>query len=386
MKFRLGLFLIAFICFLQKSAFAQCDDSTARVISYDSTVIGSSNDYYTFTFPKFDATVGTLVDVTFTSKVTLNFAFTLENKESSNINYRVRLIRDHEISGNALMNPLTDSKTINYGPFSLGPNDGVTGSGPDFITRDSLKPLNNYLVSQSVANTADYMGTDSLNFDYMSSAASFAIGSLNNTYTSIAQDTLNLKISYRFCPTSQLASDIQQVIAYEKNDLTYIKWNVVNEPSGRKYYVQKNNSAKGFQTIAIIEGDQNRKGQYEYTFNSSPEKGKAQYRIVAENRQGDRSFSRIRLIDYGGEENTTGIKLYPNPSQGATQLLFHNTQRGDYDVQVLNASGQLVKNYQFKNALQGRINEQQELRKGIYFIRSIDKKSGLQMVGRLVIH
>ncbi len=384
MKFRFGL-ILAFICFLQKSVSAQCADSTARVISYDSTVIGSSNDYYTFNFPKFDATIGTLVDVTFTSKVTLNFAFKLENKESSNISYRVRLIRDHELSGDALMTPLTNSRTINYGPFVLGANDGVTGSGVDFITRDSLKPLNNYTVSQTVVNTADYMGTDSLNFDYMSSASAFAIGSLNNTFTSIAQDTLNLKLSYKYCPTSQLATDIQQVIVYEKNDQTYIKWNVVNEPVGRKYFVQKNNSLKGFNTIATIEGDLNRKGQYEFQFNSLNEKGKAQYRIVAQNRQGDQSSSRIRLIDYGTEERLSDLRLYPNPSQGAVQVLFHNTQRSDYDVQVLTVSGQLVKTYRFKNVLQGRINEQNDLRKGIYMVRVINMTTREQMMQRMVI-
>lgn len=385
MNFRFGLFFIAIVLILQKSANAQCDDTTARVISYDSTVIGSSNDFYTFTFPKFDATVGTLVDVSFTSKVTLNFAFKLENRESSDLSYRVRLIREHEISSDALMTPLTNSRSVTYGPFPLAASDGITGSGPDYVTRDSLKPLNNYTVKQTVVNTADYMGNDSLNFDYLSSATSYAIGSLNNTYTSLAHDTLNLRISYRYCPTSQLATDISQVIAYEKNDKTYIKWSVVNEPAGRTYQVQRSNSVKGFVTMATVNGDLLKRGQYEFIFGSPSEKGKVQFRIIATDKTGKTSSSRIRLIDYGGEEIAASIKMFPNPTPGVAQLMFDNTRRGDYDVQVLTMSGQLVKQYQFRNVLVARINEQQELRKGIYMIRCINKNSGTQLVERLVI-
>jgi hypothetical protein len=370
---------------LQIQAKAQCD-SSAQFLTYDSVLIGSSNDYYNFSFPKFDATIGTLVDVTFTTKVTLNFSFTLENRETSTLNYRVRLVRDHEISSPALMTPLTDSRSITYGFFRLEGDNGVPGSGPDFVQRQNLQPLLNYTVNQSVYNTADFMGKDSVNIDYFSMASSYAMGSLNNTYTSTANDTLQLIMSYKYCPTSQLASDITNVIAYKKDKYSYIKWNGVNESENRIYYVQRKVDGRDFVIIHKVKADKKLQGRFEYSYNSEQDKGKVQFRIVAVEKNGTSSVSRIRMVDYGNEvTNERTMKLFPNPTSSVAQLMFSNTTRGDYDVQLMTITGQLIKQYQFKNVLMAKINEQNELRKGTYMIRVINKGTGEQMSQRLVV-
>ncbi|MGZ5255067.1 MAG: choice-of-anchor E domain-containing protein [Flavitalea sp.] len=385
MKSLIRLTWIAMLSLLQIHAKAQCD-SSAQFLTYDSVVIGSSNDYYNFVFPKFDATIGTLVDVTFTTKVTLNFSFTLENKESSALNYRVRLVRDHEMSSPSLNTPLTDSRSITYGFFRLEANNFVPGSGPDFVERQNLKPLLNYTVNQSVYNTADFMGIDSVNIDYFSMATSYAMGSLNNNYTSTANDTLQLIMSYKFCPTSQLASDITNVIAYKKDKLSYIKWNGVNETDERTYFVQRKIDGKDFVNIHKVKADKKFSGRYEYSYRSDHDKGKVQFRIVALEKSGASSASRIRMIDYGTELNAERtMKLFPNPTSSTAQLMFSNTIRGDYDVQVLTITGQLIKQYQFRNVLMAKINNQNELRRGTYMIRVISKSTGEQMSRRLVV-
>lgn len=376
---------IALLSIFQTQAKAQCD-SSAQYLTYDSVLIGSSNDYYNFSFPKFDAKIGTLVDVTFTTKVTLNFSFTLENRETSSLNYRVRLVRDHEISSPALMTPLTDSRSVTYGVFRLEGDNGVPGSGPDFMERQNLKPLLNYTVNQKVYNTADFMGNDSVNIDYFSTASSYAMGSLNNTYTSTANDTLQLIMSYKYCPTSQLASDITNVIAYKKDKFSYIKWNGVNESEDRIYHVQRKTDGRDFVNIHKVKADKKLGGHYEYSYKSEQDKGKVQFRIVAVEKNGTSSVSRIRMVDYGNEltaERT--MKLFPNPTSSAAQLMFSNTTRGDYDVQLMTITGQVIKQYQFKNVLMAKINEQNELRKGTYMIRVISKSTGEQMSQRLVI-
>jgi Secretion system C-terminal sorting domain len=385
MKLLIRLTWIAMLSILQTQAKAQCD-SSAQYLTYDSVLIGSSNDYYNFSFPKFDATIGTLVDVTFTSKVTLNFSFTLENREPSTLNYRVRLVRDHEISSPSLMTPLTDSRSVTYGFFRLEGDNGIPGSGPDFVQRQNLQPLLNYTVNQSVYNTADFMGTDSVNIDYFSMASSYAMGSLNNTYTSTANDTLQLIMSYKYCPTSQLASDITNVIAYKKDKFSYIKWNGVNESENRIYYVQRKVDGRDFVNIHKVKADKKLEGRYEYSYKSEQDKGKVQFRIVAVEKNGTTSVSRIRMVDYGNELTTERtMKLFPNPTSSSAQLMFSNTTRGDYDVQLMTITGQLIKQYQFKNVLMARINEQNELRKGTYMIRVINKATGEQMSQRLVI-
>jgi hypothetical protein len=244
----------------------------------------------------------------------------------------------------------------------------------------------NYTVNQSVYNTADFMGTDSVNIDYFSMASSYAMGSLNNTYTSTANDTLQLIMSYKYCPTSQLASDITNVIAYKKDKFSYIKWNGVNESENRIYYVQRKVDGRDFVNIHKVKADKKLEGRYEYSYRSEQDKGKVQFRIVAVEKNGTSSVSRIRMVDYGNELNSERtMKLFPNPTSSVAQLMFSNTTRGDYDVQLMTITGQLIKQYQFKNVLMAKINEQNELRKGTYMIRVINKLTGEQMSQRLVV-
>lgn len=193
-------------------------------------------------------------------------------------------------------------------------------------------------------------------------------------------------MSYKYCPTSQLASDITNVIAYKKDKFSYIKWNGVNESENRIYYVQRKVDGRDFVNIHKVKADKKLQGRYEYSYKSENDKGKVQFRIVAVEKNGTSSVSRIRMVDYGNELNSERtMKLFPNPTSSSAQLMFSNTTRGDYDVQLMTITGQLIKQYQFKNVLMARINEQNELRKGTYMIRVINKATGEQMSQRLVI-
>ncbi|HMF71851.1 MAG TPA: choice-of-anchor E domain-containing protein, partial [Flavitalea sp.] len=62
---------------------AQCTSGfTSTLLSYDSTVIGVGSSPYVFTFPKFDATLGTLTSVRIQSVVTLLYTVSIENTEA----------------------------------------------------------------------------------------------------------------------------------------------------------------------------------------------------------------------------------------------------------------------------------------------------------------
>ena len=106
---------------------AQCV-TPLSTITFDSTLTGSGNAFHTFTFPRFDAALGTLVEVDVRAEVTLSYRFQLENKENIAINnYRVRVVRDDEISGSVLQTPITNNYQTTYGPYALAAFDGVTG-------------------------------------------------------------------------------------------------------------------------------------------------------------------------------------------------------------------------------------------------------------------
>jgi hypothetical protein len=386
MKGYFKLLLVFFFLHSSTVLKAQCSDSTALYISYDTTVIGSSNDQYLFTFPKFDPSVGTLIKVELNSVVTLKFAFNLENKENTTItNYRAFLFRTQEISSASLMTPLINTKNFSYGKYTLGAADGNNGAGPDYLAVGPVKPMDHYIFNDEVFNTADFMGSDSVVLDYASNATAYATGSLNNVFTSIAQDTVQFTLRYKYCPAANLANEFTQVLAYRKDDQTYVKWSVENETADRNYLVQRSNSNKGFVTIETIESKPSLNGKYSYSFNSANEKGKAQFRVIAADNKGTSHYSRVVLVEYKTSKQNSDLKLFPNPTTTTVQLLFHPTIRANYAVQVMTPAGQLVKKYQFNNALMARINEQRELPKGMYFVRAMNLASNEMKTVQLVV-
>lgn len=270
---------------------AQCIDPLQSV-TFDTTVTGAGNAYHTFTFPKFDASLGTLVEVVIKAEVTLRYRFELENRESVAINnYRVRVVRDDEISGNAIPIPIAHNYQRTYGPYSLAASDGVAGAGSDYLSLGPVYAMNHQVMESTLHNTADYLGAGTVSMDYAASTYSIVFGSVNYNFNGTAEDTVRMTVVYKYCSTWFLG--------------------------GTRPPVTTQRTQTKFE----------------------------------------------RPI------------LYPNPSNGNFNLVFHNTKRNDYLVEVLNPAGQIVRQMHFSRALTGRVNLQNQLPAGAYFVRIINKKS-----------
>src|SRR6476661_1571414 len=89
---------IASIAFFPLISFAQCT-TLSTTVSYDAVVTGSGNDMYTFSVPRFDASLGDLLEVHLTSEVTIIYSYNVENRDTRLVpNVRVRVVREDEIS------------------------------------------------------------------------------------------------------------------------------------------------------------------------------------------------------------------------------------------------------------------------------------------------
>ncbi len=86
--------------------------------------------------------------------------------------------------------------------------------------------------------------------------------------------------------------------------------------------------------------------------------------------------------------NNSAIKnrLYPNPSpNGNFNLQFHDANRGDWKVEILNSSGQLISRHNFQNVSIANINTDNRLSKGIYLVRATNIKSRDTFIERLLV-
>jgi hypothetical protein len=250
---------------------AQCVNQL-NTLSYDTTVNALGNSLYTFSFPQFDPQLGTLTEVKINTKVTLVYNFSLENGELNTVNnYRVRVFRDDEISSTALLSPLTNSYQKQYGYYSLAGSDGIPNSGPDYTQQGPLYVMNQQNINYTLSNTADFFGSDKVMFDYTTSTYSAAQGSINNNLEGSAQDAVNFKITYTYCPQITLAADITSFTANKLNDAVIdIKWITQNEKNNRKYELQKSTDGKSFGRITQHSATSSQTGSYSYSYKVEP--------------------------------------------------------------------------------------------------------------------
>lgn len=366
---------------------AQCGEQL-NSLSYDTTVNALGNSLYTFSFPKFDPQVGTLTEVKINTKVTLVYNFNLENGELNPVtNYRVRVYRDDEISSDALLSPLTNSYQKQYGYYSLAGSDGVSGSGPDYTQQGPLYVMNQQNINYTVTNTGDFFGSDKVIFDYITSTYSAAQGSINNNLEGSAQDAVNFKLTYTYCPQIVLAADITSFTANKVNDaIIDIKWITQNEKNNRKYELQKCTDGKSFGRITQLAATSSQTGSYSYSYQVEPADNNKTilFRIKQVEEGRPAKYSAVHAIKLTSK--TSGQpKIYPNPAKGATSLMFSNTRRSNWEVSVYTVSGLLLKRYNFNNALTGKINAASELEKGVYMVKAVNKNTEEKFVQQLII-
>lgn len=352
-----------------------------KTIQYDTTLLGTGNGYSTVSFPKFDATLGTLMEIRLQAEITLKYSFQLENKESIAIsNYRVRVTREDEISSPALIDPIYNSQIRTYGSYALGAWDGVAGSGSDYTNRGPLFVMNHAIVSQTVYNAADYLGMGTVDFDYNSMTYSSVLGSVNYTFNATAQDTIIFRLQYTYCPSWFLKADVTSFFATKNRfNGVDISWTTENEEKDRVYEVQKSYDGRNFETVAGVKAtpQANLTGHYQQVYHFRPEDNhpKLIFRLKQKEANGDIKYSILRVVDMNLSTNQ-GIRLFPNPARQYTQIVFSNQQRGNWKVELLNANGALVKQQQFNNALTAKLDGLSSLPKGIYFIRATELGTG----------
>ncbi|AEW03118.1 hypothetical protein Niako_6896 [Niastella koreensis GR20-10] len=368
---------------------AQCSGNTSS-ISYDTTVHALGNSLYSFSFPKFNPTLGTLTEVDITTNITLIYNFKLENGEVNPVtNYRVKVFRDDEINSSALLDPLTSSFQKQYGYYSLAGSDGIPNSGPDFTQQGPLYVMNQKSTTYTVYNTADFMVNDSVYFDYTTSTYSAAQGSINNNLEGSAQDAVNFRITYKYCPQVVLAADITSFTTNKINDASIdIKWITLNEKNNRNYAIQKSTDGKVFGNVTELAAKTGtaQTGAYSYSYpvQLADNNKILWFRIKQTDTNGSIQYSAVRAIKINGTANEQ-LKLYPNPAKGASNLIFSNNKRGNWEVNIHSVNGQLLKRYSFTNALTGNINTGNELGKGIYMVRIINKTTQEKLVRQLII-
>lgn len=379
--------MIIVILMAPVAAISQCLNSL-QFISYDTTVTGGGNSSYFFRFPKLAAAAGTLVEVRIRAEVTLSYGFELENNGGAVVTgYRVRVDRNDQIISDALQDPIdTTFPRKTYGPFALTPSDGVPSSGSDYYKEPYNHILNHAPIQRTVYNTADYLGTGDVEFEYI--ASSFTISPTSPPTFATANDTINFRITYVVCPMFSLASDVSYFNA-RKNDESSISihWSTVNETIGRKYVLESSSDGRNFEYVDEFRSfvRQNETGNYNYIYKPQPDQnGKIVFRLKLIDKLGKVTYSPMRVVEWN-KRRDHATKIYPNPGNGQLNVVLHNQKRGDWTIEIFSIDGQMLQRYFFRNTLVAKLDLRGKLPKGTYVMKTIDRRSEEKSIQKFVI-
>ena len=215
-----------------------------------------------------------------------------------------------------------------------------------------------YYEQYASANPAFY-GTGTVDFNYLTTSTfTILTGSDNAIFTLRAYTRLDVKLVYYWCPFIVLATHISNFNASLKDNNIFIQWQVEDPGSTDKYEIEMSNDGKVFKNLG--EGNSMISGsvaKYNFLYNVNQDfTGKLFFRIKQTNYSGRISYSEIRSVAINKNHAATTYSLYPNPSVTGVNIQFAKNTGGNYEVKLINSTGQAIFQKKYSLNQNGSIN------------------------------
>lgn len=347
------------------------------------TVSYTGNYFNTFSFPRADPAIGTLVEVKVTTTVTITADYTIENISPTMArNHNVRLAYDAYVSGPAITGSIDSSKTYNLGTHFLQPNDGVPGSGPDFYVAPTRHLTTDTIINRRIDdNVAPFLGVGNVDFNFESNE--FAISSPAGGNIS-ANTQIVFAVEYFYCNTWFLASDLSYFTAVKNGGKNVkLNWGAENEGSVKHYEIEVSEDGLNFTKVAVVNASRSASSHsFDYAYSSFKEH--LYFRIRQVELGGKSRLSPTRSLNWK-KEDTQKLQLYPNPSSGQFTIDFPKSGKSNWKVDIIGANGQTIQTNKYLNAEFARIYLGSGIAKGFYVVRVTNEHSQEQFIHRLVI-
>lgn len=392
------LFLLLFIFNIESYTYSQCaNGAAASSISYDTTFRGGGNTIYDLNFPQFDTSKfylnfpqfnpskGTLIKVDIQTIISVKNMYKLENQDNVVSLSRVKIIRADIINSPVLITPFENNKNKTLAVNILGPSDGNTGSGSDYVEGGPIYAYQNYPINYNLtSNLAGFLGNGKVPFKYETQTDLYSSGS-NNLFTSITEDSIYFKLTYYYCTTSILPEDISNftVIKLASGSLQ-LSWNAPNDNIGNRYEIEKSSDGKNYASIKTITSKPASANYYQVNYTpAKDEKDKLFFRIKQYEADGSFKYSVVKIIqpDYV----STTMKVCPTVTKSNVQIYFPSAAKSDYQVSILNITGQVIQQSAFSrtNLISFPLNS--NLKPGLYIVNVVNKQTMERQQSKLVI-
>jgi hypothetical protein len=115
--------------------------------------------------------------------------------------------------------------------------------------------------------------------------------------------------------------------------------------------------------------------------------GKLFFRIRQTNYSGKISYSETRSVAINKNHAATTYSLYPNPSVTGVNIQFSKNTGGNYEVELINSTGQAIFQKRYSLNQRGSINIEWSHKPapGIYYLKVRDLKTNLEETAKLQV-
>lgn len=140
-------------------------------------------------------------------------------------------------------------------------------------------------------------------------------------------------------PTSVILTNFK---AYTKNNNVVVEWKAATESNMRSYTIESSTDGRSFNKVFTTPA-QNKDGSTYHWDDVNVKSGYRYYRILSTELDSKSVYTKIIKIWIGENSPTSKISVYPNPIKGGViNLQFQNELAGDYQLHLLNTSGQII--------------------------------------------
>jgi hypothetical protein len=175
-----------------------------------------------------------------------------------------------------------------------------------------------------------------------------------------------------------LPVNMKAFYAQRKNATVILNWQTGTEINTKEFILQRK-AGNLFVDVATIAARNNPTGSSYTLADANNFKAVSQYRLKIVDLDGSYAYSEIRAVKGTGMAND--FTIFPNPSSGSARITVTVISEPT-DVQLVDNSGRVLKTVSMNNSTSADFNN---LQKGMYMIRIINKSSGESLTKKLSV-
>ncbi|HSZ32605.1 MAG TPA: T9SS type A sorting domain-containing protein [Puia sp.] len=387
-----GFMLLACLQFFyQSSIYAQCLCSgglPATAIDQTITISPTTTSTLTFGFQQFNPSVGNLACVSLYDTLTGSSVTGALNTGPLRTAFLFQLTLVNQVTGPGIS--ISNIYSATHGidtldPFGVVPTDSITYGPENIITNP-----NGF---GSAGGNAAYLGTGTVNFTYDVNGGMITIQGGSNYKSSVTTVIGGIMhLTYYWCPTVPLGTAISNFSAYKQNGMVSLQWLGSIDQNGIIYEVEYSKDNESWQSAGTVPAGSAPTGsvaQFQYQYNTSQtDVGEIYFRIKRIDPQGNVIYSIIKAINLQQADLKPGIQIYPNPVNQNIQVQFDEQQTGNFSLELVNTTGQIIerKQVQLAGSYMTNMNLSVKPASGIYFLRALNQGSNKQFLTKVIVN